>query len=253
MNKQKEIALFCINDTGEKTAAYIGEKDPRCRILGKKKAQSTRELIGQLFRDYTGIVFFCAVGIAVRLCAPFITSKHRDPAVVVVDNGCRHVISLLSGHEGGANNLAYHIAGLIGAEPVITTATEAGKSYTLGIGAIAGIQKDCVIKTVTEILEEVEIPCHEVRIAATIPRKYNEPGIRQAMDALGVGLIRIEEVRIAALGPAFRETAAARYLDIPAVAEPCALLAARDGKILVPVRKLNGITIAIARERIGPV
>jgi cobalt-precorrin 5A hydrolase len=74
------------------------------------------------------LVFIMAAGIAVRVIAPHVQDKRYDPAVVVIDDGGNHAISLLSGHLGGANELTETIAKAIGASPVITTATDvAGK------------------------------------------------------------------------------------------------------------------------------
>jgi len=72
-----------------------------------------------------GLVLIMASGIAVRAVAPLLRDKREDPAVVVVDDAGRFVISLVGGHLGGANTLATRIAGAIGAVPVITTASEA--------------------------------------------------------------------------------------------------------------------------------
>ena len=71
-----------------------------------------------------GIVFVGACGIAVRAVAPYVASKMHDPAVVCVDEAGKWAISLLSGHVGGANNLTRRVARIVGATPVVTTATD---------------------------------------------------------------------------------------------------------------------------------
>lgn len=84
----------------------------------------TLKLTAEIFSDYDGLLFIMASGIAVRAVAPLIVSKARDPAVLVMDECGKHCISLLSGHLGGANAWAREVASAIGADPVITTATD---------------------------------------------------------------------------------------------------------------------------------
>ena len=78
----------------------------------------------QMFRESDCLVFIMATGIVVRVIANLLVDKFTDPAVLVVDELGINVISLLSGHMGGANNLCKIIADNIGANPVITTATD---------------------------------------------------------------------------------------------------------------------------------
>lgn len=76
------------------------------------------------FAEYDTIICVMASGIVVRAAAPLLRHKSEDPALLVLDSAGRYVISLLSGHLGGANRSARIIAGVLGAEPVITTATD---------------------------------------------------------------------------------------------------------------------------------
>ncbi len=80
--------------------------------------------LNRIFREYEGIVFISSTGIAVRLSAPFLTSKAQDPAIVVIDDTAKFAISLVSGHLGGANELTETLAKTLGCQPVITTASD---------------------------------------------------------------------------------------------------------------------------------
>lgn len=87
------------------------------------------------FEDRDGLIFVGAAGIAVRAVAPFLKGKDRDPAVVVVDEQGRFAISLLSGHLGGANDLALRVAEITGAQPVVTTATDLRGKFAVDVFA----------------------------------------------------------------------------------------------------------------------
>jgi precorrin-4 C11-methyltransferase len=85
---------------------------------------SIRQVLQSAFNRYSNLICIMASGIVVRELAPLLVNKHTDPAVVVMDTEGRFVISLLSGHEGGANRLAIEVAAITGGKAVITTATD---------------------------------------------------------------------------------------------------------------------------------
>ncbi len=80
--------------------------------------------IAGIFRYFNAIIFVSATGIAVRLIAPCLQNKQTDPAIIAVDDTGRFAVSLLGGHQAGANDLTEQIAAAIGAIAVITTATD---------------------------------------------------------------------------------------------------------------------------------
>lgn len=86
--------------------------------------ESLPACVAKTFQAFDGHVFVCAAGIAVRAIAAHLQSKTRDPAVVVLDDAGRFAVSLLSGHLGGANDLALAVSAAVGATPVVTTATD---------------------------------------------------------------------------------------------------------------------------------
>lgn len=97
----------------------------KCSALAEiSDTRSLREIAGEAFREADALVFFCAVGIAVRSIAPFLQHKSKDIAVLAVDESGKFCIPILSGHAGGANALAVELAELSGAIPVVTTATD---------------------------------------------------------------------------------------------------------------------------------
>ena len=120
---------------GQRLAGLLSE-DYICTLYEKSGRQSPvennktfsyealRPLLGEIWQDYDSFVFIMAVGIVVRDIATLIKHKSVDPAIIVMDELGLNCISLLSGHIGGANNLTKIVSGLVGANPVITTASD---------------------------------------------------------------------------------------------------------------------------------
>lgn len=107
----------------------------KCREHPQAMGISLKEWCRDGFEKADGLIFIGACGIAVRIIAPFIRSKTEDPAVVVMDEGGSFAIALLSGHLGGANELAQEAAGMCGAQPVITTATDVNHKFAVDVFA----------------------------------------------------------------------------------------------------------------------
>lgn len=96
-------------------------------------AGKTGDLLGQLFGEVDGIVAIFSLGALVRLVAPHLRSKETDPAIVVLDEEGRFAIPMLSGHLGGANALAGHLANVLGATPVLTTASDVRETLAVDL------------------------------------------------------------------------------------------------------------------------
>ena len=101
----------------------------------KEKDEQLDMWVQKAFEEHQPILFIGATGIAVRKIAPFLQNKLIDSSVVVIDELGQFVIPLLSGHYGGANELASLLAGRLGATPVITTATDINKAFAIGVFA----------------------------------------------------------------------------------------------------------------------
>ena len=162
---------------------------------------------------------------------------------MTVDAGGRYAISLLSGHEGGANELALQIANILDAEPVITTTTEALKTVIAGIGCRreradrngsggrhAALDKAAVLGF------------REVRLLASADIKADETGLLQAATLLGIPLrfIAADEIRKFA-GAFTRSDWTQKKVNLPAVAEPAALLAGRRTRLILPKTTWKGV------------
>ena len=135
----EQVRLIAFTEQGCRTARAIARalesKDARyaCAVAGPERFAAKCEVSAyenltawtrEAFAQADGIVFVSAMGIAVRAIAPFVVDKFADPAVVCVDEKASFAIPLLSGHVGGANDLARAIADCMGATPVVSTATD---------------------------------------------------------------------------------------------------------------------------------
>jgi cobalt-precorrin 5A hydrolase/precorrin-3B C17-methyltransferase len=112
------IGLVTTTAAGRAAAAELVE------ALGATRTYEVREL-ATAWKECEALVVFLATGATVRLLAPLLRDKEKDPGVVCVDEARRFAVALVGGHAGGANDLAHQVADVLGAEPVVTTATDA--------------------------------------------------------------------------------------------------------------------------------
>lgn len=129
--KNIRIAIIAVTENGKNTAEKIASELENVDVFFQKRG--IKDLTGELFDKYECIIFISACGIAVRCISPFLKSKFEDPAVLVVDDNGNNVISLLSGHIGGANEITLKIADVLNANPVITTSTDTNKKGALDV------------------------------------------------------------------------------------------------------------------------
>ena len=164
-------AVFTATPRGTKTALRVrASLDASVDIFIKAGQEMPAEVrvykrlasqVEAAFRQYDALVFIMATGIAVRMIAGSLKSKLEDPAVLVLDEEAQHVISLLSGHIGGANELTRELAASLGADPVITTATDVQKKLAVDVAAarlaLRPSPKDQIKRFNSAVLEGEEI------------------------------------------------------------------------------------------------
>ena len=155
------IAVLTLTERGFEVAQKISNKFNVSIFCKEWDFKSLKKFVADIFEKFDALIFICAAGIAVRVIAPHIVSKLSDPAVIVIDERGKNVISLLSGHVGGANELTRKIAAVLNANPVITTATDvenkiAVDSFATKFGLIP-TPKDAIKIINSAVLRDEEI------------------------------------------------------------------------------------------------
>lgn len=282
-----------------------------------------REQLDRVFRDYDAVIFISATGIAVRLAAPYLTSKSTDPAIVVVDDMAMFAISLVSGHIGGANDLARRVATLLKCQPVITTASDnrgveavdvfaercglvienmvdartitammvdgrkigfrsvytpridypqltdqqpdgvivvdiaddisreipccvlRPRVLTVGLGFRRGKSGAEIRNAISMVFAENKLALKSIRRIATIELKQDEPGLHQAVAALGCELVIYSAEDLKAVQKHFAQSELVlATTGVGAISEPCAFLG--GNRLIVNRTIIDGITVAVS-------
>jgi cobalt-precorrin 5A hydrolase/precorrin-3B C17-methyltransferase len=198
--------------------------------------------------EVDAFVLFLATGAAVRIVAPLLADKRTDPAVVCVDEAGRFAIALCGGHEGGGNELARAVAAILGAEPVITTATDAvgvpmealDDRFVVGVGC----STDADPAPVQSLVASVSAGRRVVEIA-TIDSRSTHP----AIVSLGLPVRSFPPEALSAVDVPTPSDVVRDAVGTPSVAEAAALLAAGPGaELVVPKQKNSVATVAVARR-----
>lgn len=169
-----ELALHICSALGEGEVWTL----PKFQREGVRCYRALSDWTEEQFAQKYDLIFVGATGIAVRSIAPHVRDKWSDPAVLSVDElGC-YVIPLLSGHAGGANRLARRLAALMGAQPVITTATDLNQLFAVDEWAVRQgipVTDPEAAKAISAALLEGE----EVGFASELPHGPLPDGVRE--------------------------------------------------------------------------
>lgn len=136
-----KLAIYAITVNGAKQGKRLKQSLPFADLFVAKVAiEETPEadlltypfadFLAERFSKYDGHIFICASGIVTRMISPLIKDKRIDPAVICLDEQAKFVISMLSGHRGGANELTERVAHIVKATPVITTASDTSETVS---------------------------------------------------------------------------------------------------------------------------
>ena len=140
-----KISVLAITKNGKEIAKKLLKPFPDSDIFIPEKfmdkdtesikwfSEPTSKIIVDLFKNYDALVCIFSLGAVIRLLASSLSNKKDDPAVVVIDDRAKFVISTLSGHLGGANSLTNKIASFLNSTPVITTAADVNETISVDL------------------------------------------------------------------------------------------------------------------------
>ena len=251
-------AIITLSSRGATLATAIDKQIGPCDLYahqdvttlpGAQTFQRVIALTSEIFTRYSGLVYIMPTGVVVRAIGPLVEHKTTDPAIVAVDVGGRWAISLLSGHEGGANDLANNVANVLDGEPIISTTTEAEKQIIAGLGCRRTTTATEIIDALTHATRTAGVELSQLRLIATAELKKDEEGLIQAANQLQVPLRFIPHESLRNCNQKFEPSPFVQEkVNLPAVAEPSALIAGVRTTLLLPKQKYTNVTVALARE-----
>ncbi len=248
MEEGHNLAVWSVRETAQPMAHFLAEQLSAAEPSGGSTS-SNQQSFRTVYRQYGAWVFIGTTGIAVRYLQGLLEDKHTDPGVVLVDEAGRQVISLVGGHEGGANELSIRVANLLGAQPILTTATESLRPLILGIGCRRDVTLTQIDTAVMNVLNMHQLSIANFRMVATVDVKLQESGLlawcrQRQLPMRGIPLSLLQHRPwVTKSSDWVQET-----MGVAGVCEPCALLASHAGKLLVPKTALSGVTVAVVHD-----
>ncbi|MAR90372.1 MAG: cobalamin biosynthesis protein CbiG [Pseudomonadales bacterium] len=255
-----ELSIVAFTEAGKRLASTLEEKlqqfDAQVEVLYKPKPFT--ETVQQAFKDGKALIMICASGIVVRTLAPVIQSKLQDPPVLVLDEMGRYVIPLLSGHEGGANDLADKVASLIDAQLVATTANPyLNPVYTVGMGC----ERNCPVEELDKLLQsclaQAGINVDQLQSINSIAIKHDEVGLIELAKQHDKPYRVFSVEQLTEMDPLLKHRSEYVYktVGVYGVAESAALFAVQQivqselqPELILAKQKTNKATCAIARS-----
>ena len=178
--------LICFTDAGKKLMLTLGEKLNDRNAFDAENVENLSDFTSEVFNEGNVLIYIGAVAIAVRAIAPFVKDKTTDPAVLAIDEQGNFVVPVLSGHIGGANEYARQIAELIGAIPVVTTATDIRGEFAVDVFAKKNNLEINDMKMAKEF--SAKLLRGEDAVFTVSPRIHSEDGLFLIPKCLVVGM-----------------------------------------------------------------
>ena len=178
--------LICFTDAGKKLMLTLEEKLNDRNAFDAKNVENLSDFTTEVFNEGNVLIYIGAVAIAVRAIAPFVKDKTTDPAVLAIDEQGNFVVPVLSGHIGGANEYARQIAELIGAIPVVTTATDIRGEFAVDVFAKKNNLEINDMKMAKEF--SAKLLRGEDAVFTVSPRIHSEDGLFLIPKCLVVGM-----------------------------------------------------------------
>jgi cobalt-precorrin 5A hydrolase len=251
-----DIGVFLLRNQAEQIGHIVSDRIECTVYKAFEQKTSAQEYFRLHYKEHRQWLMVMTTGIAVRFLDGQIDNKLEDPAVVVLDEAARFAVSLLGGHEGGANKLANEIANIFGSQSVITTATESLKPLVLGVGCRKDVSleqiENCVAKALQQTVSALASGLNKVRIVATVDLKKNEPALLQFCEKYNLPLQIFAKESLGARAWVSKSSQFVKEIvGADGVCEPCALMVSSRGQLIVPKTTLDGVAVAVVDDSIS--